>query len=57
MRERHAANGTDVLAIHVATQVEACSERDVKGIYVKQADGDISGVTVAEAPYAAPREG
>jgi adenylylsulfate kinase len=54
VRERHAANGTEFLEIHVATPVELCSERDVKGLYAKQAAGEISGVTGVDDPYEAP---
>ncbi|WP_197084579.1 adenylyl-sulfate kinase [Saccharothrix sp. ST-888] len=56
VRERHAANGTDFLEIHVATPVEVCSERDVKGLYAKQAAGEISGLTGVDDPYEAPRD-
>ncbi|MED7954245.1 MULTISPECIES: adenylyl-sulfate kinase [unclassified Streptomyces] len=54
VRERHAANGTDFLEIHVATPVELCAERDVKGLYAKQAAGEISGLTGVDDPYEAP---
>ncbi len=54
VRERHAAEGTDFLEIHVATPVELCSERDVKGLYAKQAAGEISGLTGVDDPYEAP---
>lgn len=45
VRKRHAAEGTSYLEVHVATPVEVCSERDVKGLYAKQAAGEISGLT------------
>ncbi|WP_327676203.1 adenylyl-sulfate kinase [Kitasatospora sp. NBC_00458] len=54
VRERHAANGTAFLEIHVATPVELCAERDVKGLYAKQAAGEISGLTGVDDPYEAP---
>ncbi|MFE4977099.1 adenylyl-sulfate kinase [Kitasatospora sp. NPDC056651] len=54
VRERHAANGTEFLEVHVATPVELCSERDVKGLYAKQAAGEISGLTGVDDPYEAP---
>ncbi|GJF28842.1 adenylyl-sulfate kinase [Kitasatospora sp. NE20-6] len=54
VRERHAALGTDFLEIHVATPVELCAERDVKGLYAKQAAGEISGLTGVDDPYEAP---
>ncbi|MGK4583882.1 adenylyl-sulfate kinase [Kitasatospora sp. HPMI-4] len=54
VRERHTARGTDFLEIHVATPVEVCSQRDVKGLYAKQAAGEISGLTGVDDPYEAP---
>jgi adenylylsulfate kinase len=54
VRERHAARGTGFLEIHVATPLELCSERDVKGLYAKQAAGEISGLTGVDDPYEAP---
>ncbi|MFJ1702442.1 adenylyl-sulfate kinase [Kitasatospora sp. NPDC088346] len=54
VRELHAARGTDFLEIHVATPVELCAERDVKGLYAKQAAGEISGLTGVDDPYEAP---
>ncbi|NBM14417.1 adenylyl-sulfate kinase [Streptomyces sp. GC420] len=55
VRERHAAGGTEFLEIHVDTPVELCSERDVKGLYARQAAGEISGLTGVDDPYEAPR--
>jgi adenylylsulfate kinase len=52
--ERHAQQGTPYLEVHVATPVEVCSERDVKGLYAKQAAGEISGLTGVDDPYEAP---
>ncbi|GHH61161.1 adenylyl-sulfate kinase [Kitasatospora indigofera] len=54
VRERHGEHGTEFLEIHVATPVEVCSERDVKGLYAKQAAGEISGLTGVDDPYEAP---
>ncbi|MFI1799278.1 adenylyl-sulfate kinase [Streptomyces sp. NPDC020379] len=54
VRERHGASGTAYLEVHVATPVEVCSERDVKGLYAKQAAGEISGLTGVDDPYEAP---
>ncbi|MFE2725716.1 adenylyl-sulfate kinase [Kitasatospora sp. NPDC059327] len=56
VRERHTAHGTDFLEIHVATPVELCAERDVKGLYAKQAAGEISGLTGVDDPYEAPAD-
>ena len=54
VRERHAQAGTAFLEIHVATPVEVCSVRDVKGLYAKQAAGEIAGLTGVDDPYQAP---
>lgn len=56
VRELHDRNGTRFLEIHVATPVELCSERDVKGLYAKQAAGEISGLTGVDDPYEAPEQ-
>lgn len=54
VRKRHAAEGTTFVEVHVATPVEVCSVRDVKGLYAKQAAGEISGLTGVDDPYEAP---
>ena len=54
VRALHAGKGADFLEVHVATPVEVCSERDVKGLYAKQAAGQLSGLTGVDAPYEIP---
>ncbi|MFC9248102.1 adenylyl-sulfate kinase [Streptomyces sp. NPDC057136] len=54
VRNRHARSGTPYLEVHVTTPVEVCSERDVKGLYAKQAAGEIRGLTGVDDPYEAP---
>ncbi|MEU3033358.1 adenylyl-sulfate kinase [Streptomyces griseoaurantiacus] len=54
VRGRHAAGGTAYVEVHVATPVEVCAERDVKGLYAKQAAGEISGLTGVDDPYEEP---
>ncbi|MFI9201905.1 adenylyl-sulfate kinase [Streptomyces sp. NPDC053048] len=54
VREHHRAEGTGYLEVHVATPVEVCSARDVKGLYARQAAGEISGLTGVDDPYEAP---
>ncbi|MFH9072676.1 adenylyl-sulfate kinase [Streptomyces alboflavus] len=54
VRKRHQAGGTAYLEVHVATPVEVCSVRDVKGLYAKQAAGEISGLTGVDDPYEEP---
>ncbi|MEU2432871.1 adenylyl-sulfate kinase [Streptomyces sp. NPDC007861] len=54
VRKRHGAEGTAYVEVHVATPVEVCSVRDVKGLYAKQAAGEISGLTGVDDPYEEP---
>ncbi|MEU6060922.1 adenylyl-sulfate kinase [Streptomyces sp. NPDC047097] len=54
VRKRHGAEGTPYLEVHIATPVEVCSVRDVKGLYAKQAAGEISGLTGVDDPYEEP---
>ncbi|MCQ6247222.1 adenylyl-sulfate kinase [Streptomyces malaysiensis] len=56
VRKRHQREGTPYLEVHVATPVDVCSERDVKGLYAKQAAGEISGLTGVDDPYEAPAD-
>ncbi|MGW2209833.1 adenylyl-sulfate kinase [Streptomyces sp. NPDC001781] len=54
VRKRHAANGTPYLEVHVATPVEVCGERDVKGLYARQAAGELTGLTGVDDLYEEP---
>lgn len=56
VRRRHQEAGTGYLEVHVATPVEICSQRDVKGLYAKQAAGQMSGLTGVDDPYEAPAD-
>lgn len=40
----------------MATPVEVCSVRDVKGLYAKQAAGELSGLTGVDDPYEEPEK-
>ncbi|MFE7995458.1 adenylyl-sulfate kinase, partial [Streptomyces shenzhenensis] len=42
--------------VHVATPVEVCSERDVKGLYARQAAGELTGLTGIDDPYEPPAD-
>ncbi|MFF8726086.1 adenylyl-sulfate kinase [Streptomyces sp. NPDC015171] len=55
VRERHTQSGTPYLEVHVATPVEVCSVRDVKGLYAKQAAGELTGLTGVDDPYEEPK--
>ncbi len=54
VRALHEAKGVDFVEVHVATPVEVCSERDVKGLYAKQRTGELTGLTGVDAPYEPP---
>ena len=54
VRALHEDRGAAFLEVHVATPVEVCSERDVKGLYAKQRAGEMTGLTGVDAPYEAP---
>lgn len=54
VRKRHQTEGTTYVEVHVATPVDVCAERDVKGLYAKQAAGEISGLTGVDDPYEPP---
>ncbi|MBK5308087.1 MAG: adenylyl-sulfate kinase [Frankiaceae bacterium] len=50
----HDDRGAGFVEIYVATPVEVCSERDVKGLYARQRSGEMTGLTGVDAPYEAP---
>ncbi|MGW0537244.1 adenylyl-sulfate kinase [Streptomyces sp. NPDC003032] len=54
VRMRHVAAGTPYVEVHVATPVEVCSARDVKGLYARQAAGRLTGLTGVDDPYERP---
>ena len=54
VRKLHEDKGARFVEVYVATPVEVCSERDVKGLYARQAAGEISHLTGVDDPYEAP---
>ncbi|WP_037853594.1 adenylyl-sulfate kinase [Streptomyces sp. NRRL S-340] len=56
VRQRHTASGTAFLEVHVATPVEVCAQRDVKGLYARQRAGELTGLTGVDDPYQAPEK-
>ncbi|MFD9797171.1 adenylyl-sulfate kinase, partial [Streptomyces sp. NPDC059070] len=54
VRARHREAGTAFVEVHVATPVEVCAVRDVKGLYARQAAGEIAGLTGVDDPYEVP---
>ena len=55
VRARHVERLVAFAEVYVATPVEICSARDVKGLYAKQRAGILSGLTGVDDPYEAPR--
>lgn len=54
VRALHGERGADFVEVHVATPVEVCSQRDVKGLYAKQRAGELTGLTGVDDPYEVP---
>ena len=52
----HRDRGTGYVEVYVSTPVEVCRSRDVKGLYAKQAAGEISGLTGVDDPYETPEK-
>lgn len=52
LRERIGA--TRFLEVYVATSLELCQERDVKGLYARAASGELKGMTGIDSPYEPP---
>lgn len=56
VRADHDLEGTTFVEVHVATPLELCAERDVKGLYARQRAGEISGLTGVDDPYEIPAD-
>ncbi len=54
VRARHTGEALPFLEVHVATPVQICAERDVKGLYAKQRDGGLAGLTGIDGEYEPP---
>lgn len=54
VRERHTAEGLVYLEVHIATPLDVCASRDVRGLYARQARGEMSGLTGVDDPYEVP---
>jgi sulfate adenylyltransferase len=46
----------DFVLVHVATPLEACEQRDRKGLYAKARRGELKGFTGIDDPYQAPAD-
>lgn len=51
VRRHHESSGTPCLEAHVATPVEACAGREVKGLDARQAAGGLTGLSGMDDPY------
>ena len=50
----HAEAGIPFFLVHVSTPLEACEERDTKGLYARARAGEVPDFTGISAPYEAP---
>ncbi len=53
-RERHESAGLRFVEVYVATPLQVCAERDVKGLYAQAEAGELTGLTGLGAPYEPP---
>ncbi|HEX2902571.1 MAG TPA: adenylyl-sulfate kinase [Jatrophihabitans sp.] len=54
VRAAHQDAGLRFLEIHVATPVQVCAERDVKGLYARQRGGRLQNLTGIDGEYEPP---
>ena len=54
VRARHQADGVEFVEVHVATPVDTCEQRDVKGLYARARAGELTGMTGVDDPYEEP---
>jgi adenylylsulfate kinase len=54
VRARHTDEALPFFEVHVATPVEVCAQRDVKGLYAKQQGGNLTGLTGVDGDYEPP---
>lgn len=52
--EVRALHGDRFVEVYVATPVEVCADRDVKGLYAGQKAGTVTGLTGVDDPYEPP---
>ncbi len=50
LRAGHESRNVRFFEVHVATPVQVCAERDVKGLYARQRDGALDGLTGTGSP-------
>lgn len=54
VRAVHEQAAMPFLEVHVATPVQVCAERDVKGLYARQRTGNLANLTGIDGEYEAP---
>jgi adenylylsulfate kinase len=54
VRSLHQDAQVPFLEVHVATSVEVCAQRDVKGLYARQRSGGLAGLTGIDGEYEPP---
>ena len=54
-KKLHEEAGLKFLEVHIATSLELCEERDVKGLYKKARAGEIKNFTGISDPYEEPK--
>ena len=54
IRARHDDEGLAYVEVHIATALDVCQERDVKGLYARARAGDLAGMTGVDDPYEVP---
>lgn len=55
VRARHAGSGAPFFEVYVATPLAECVVRDVKGLYARQARGELTGLTGVDDVYEPPQ--
>lgn len=54
VRNQHEEHGVTFVEVYVATPLDVCVTRDVKGLYAEQRAGRLSGLTGVDDPYEEP---
>jgi len=54
VRGRHQDGDVPFFEVHIATPMQVCAERDVKGLYARQRDGALAGLTGVDGEYEPP---
>ncbi len=54
VRVAHESDDVAFAEVHVATPLDVCASRDVKGLYAKQRAGLVHGLTGVDDPYETP---